>query len=111
MTQARDHQPPRRQDFDTFTTYDAAWKQWMVDQITHLHWCIDQARDTAGQLLTWMRSDELADARQEGAAGVKRRQVALLTGLASTAESLLGKAVLVGIGGGAVTFLIKVVGL
>ena len=53
----------------------------MSDQIIHLHWCIDEARETATKLLTWMRSDELADARLEGAAGMKKRQVAAVAGV------------------------------
>lgn len=111
MTAPRDHSPPNRQDYETYTAYDAAWKQWMSDQIAHLHWCIDEAKDTARQLLTWMRGEELADAEARGALNTKRRQIAFVTGIVSGAESLLGKALLVGLGAGVVGFLTKVVGL
>lgn len=119
---ALDYRPPRRDDFQDYTSYDGAWKQWVADELirtrnvavermTHLDTCIDELKEAVATLLKWMRGEEITDAEARGAAEVKRRQAALFKGLVSGLESWVGKAALIGLGGGAATFLWKVVGL
>jgi hypothetical protein len=119
---ALDYRPPRRDDFQDYTSYDGAWKQWVADEMirtrnmaiermAHLDRCIDELKEAVAMLVKRMRGEEIDEAEARGAAEVKKRQAAFFKGIASGLESWFGKAALFGLGAGAVTFLTKVVGL
>jgi len=112
MTAAAQRLPfPHREEYGDYTSYDAARWQWLAARLWHNEDCLDEVKQDVKVLKDRVAREELEEAMATGAMDVKKRQMAFFTGLINGIESWVGKAALIGIGGGAVAFLTKVVGL